>query len=556
MRNIRTIFVGKKSFFILVILGLFVINAIWVIPTLRSTRASASVFALTIAERIQSEINGSLGNAFSEIIAVSGEVADEPDRTVITFKNLLRYHSIFTTISLVDRSGKELVRIDSSGSLSPEKFIDQSRNTSFYLALQGRTTFTSPIILSDGEAHVTLVVPVPKKGEFIDEVVIAELNVENLLSIVRSPRIGKGHVYILDRDGVEILNPDVVKILQHHNLSSRRIVKKVLVDGTTADGLAQDDGYVNDIGEDTFTVGMLIPVVKWGIFVEQPRSQALAGEQQTVILAIVVSFLAIIIFLVVALSIVKLRKLTTQLEEANERLEHLDQAKSEFISLASHQLRTPLTIIKGYLSLVLEESFGPITAQMRESLEKAAFSTEQLVKLVNELLNLSRIESGKMKYEFVTNDLVKIMNEVAVGLRPQADAKQIVIKVEAEQGLPQFIFDRDKIREVVINLLHNAIKYTPKGEIIVHAEIITKLGQEMVRLSVKDTGMGMTKEDMQKLFTKFARAEGARIVDPNGIGLGLFFVRRVIEDHGGTVSVQSSGPGKGSIFTVEIPFKQ
>ncbi|MBI1839139.1 MAG: cache domain-containing protein, partial [Candidatus Colwellbacteria bacterium] len=256
MYNIRTTLPRQGIFFALTILGLIALNVIWIIPTLRSTRGSASVFALTVAERVQSEINGSLGNALNEIKGVAGEAADEPERINSTFRYLLLRNPTFTSIALVDRNARELVRLDSSGLLSSEKFIDQSRNTSFYLGLQNRTAFTQPVVLPNGEVHVTLIVPVPTKVEFIERVIIAELNIQHLLSIIRSPKIGEGHVYVLDRDGVEILNPNPAKILRRDNFSTRAIVKKVFLDGTTADGLASEDRYVNENGVDTFTVGM------------------------------------------------------------------------------------------------------------------------------------------------------------------------------------------------------------------------------------------------------------------------------------------------------------
>ncbi len=425
MRDIRTIFIGKKSFFVLIILGLFVINAIWLVPTLRSTRASASVFAFTVAERIQSEINGSLQTALNETTGVAGEVAEEPLRINNAFKNLLLRNPIFKSVALVDQDGKELVRVDSSGPLPPEKFIDQLRNPSLYLALQGAPKFGLPVISSNGELSMTLAVPVPKKGEFIDKVIIAELNVQNLLSIIRSPKIGQGHAYVLDRDGVEILNPDPARILKHQNFSSRSIVKKILVDEVTADGLAPDDGYVNDVGEDTFTVGIPVPIVKWGVFVEQPRAQALAGERQTIILAIVTSLLAIIIFLVIASSITKLRELTMQLEGANAKLEEFDEQKSEFVSLVGHQLRAPMTVIKGYVSLIMDGTIKAGTKKEQDVLEKVMSSTEQLVKLVSGLLDLSRIESGKIKYEFVRGDFTKMVHEVIDKFRQNAERKKI-----------------------------------------------------------------------------------------------------------------------------------
>lgn len=557
MRDIRTIFLGKRSFFVLIILGLSVINAIWLIPTLQSTRVSASVFGLAVAERIQSEINGSLGNALNQIIGISGEVADEPERIGIIFKNLLRYHPIFTSVSLVDRSGKELARIDPSGPLGPEKFIDQSKNTSFYLALQGRTTFTSPIISPNGEPHVTLVIPVPKKGELVDSVIVAELNVQNLLSIIRSPKIGRGHAYVLDRDGTQILHPDPAKISQHQNFSARAIVKKVLVDSVTADGLAGDDGYVNDAGENTFTVGTPVPVVKWGVFVEQPRSQAFAGERQTITLAIVTFLLAITIFLVIARTTVRLRQLSAQLADANATLKQLDQAKSEFVSIAGHQLRTPLTVIKGYISLAQEGEFGATkkNKKLSNALAIVANSTDQLVKLVSDLLDLSRIESGKMHYEFKESDFAKMTGAIVKEYMPAAKHKGLELTFENNaKEIGSFLFDPDKMREVVVNIIDNAMKYSKEGKVEVRMESLDQ--GRTLRFSVKDHGLGIKKEDLSQLFVKFTRLPEAKNVVANGTGIGLYFAKSIVEDHGGRVGVESPGPGKGSTFWVEIPLKR
>src|SRR3989344_7110941 len=196
-----------------------------------------------------------------------------------------------------------------------------------------------------------------------------------------------------------------------------------------------------------------------------------------------------------------LQSLTKELEEANEELRKLDQAKSEFISIASHQLRSPLTVIRGYIAMFSEGTFGAITEQARDALGRVSFSAEQLIKLVASLLNLSRIESGK-------------------------------------------------IREVVVNLIDNAIKYSPKGKISVS---LSK--NASILLLVKDSGIGIAKEDIRKLFAKFSRSTDAQKVDPNGMGIGLYFVKRVVEDHGGKVWADSEGVGNGSTFTVELPIK-
>lgn len=555
MQNIRTIFLGKRSFFALIILGLFAINAIWLIPTLRNARTSASMFALTVAERIRSEINGSLGNALNEVMGVAGEVSDEPERTTVTFNNLLRYHPIFTNISLVDRSARELVHIDSSGPLGPEKFMDQSRNTSFYLALQGRTTLTAPVILPNGEVHVTFAVPVPKKGEFIDKVIIAELNVQNLLSIIRSPKIGLGHVYVLDRDGTEILNPDVAKILQHQNFSARPIVRKVLVDGVIADGLAPDDGYVNDAGEDTFTVGIPVPVVRWGVFAEQPRAVALAGERQAIILAIVTSLLVIVIFFVIMLGTAKLRAMTIRDMQHIEKIEQLVKARSEFLYIASHQLRTPVSVITGTLSLLQEDMLEKLPAEKRKSLLDGIFvKAKKLTHIINDILQASEMDIVDFKLSDKTVQPIDVRGMVAricADLKEEAEKKHLIFQYpHAVSPVPLIVLGQERyLEQAILNLVDNAIKYTFNGFVRVE---LAENGASVI-IKVSDSGIGIPLDDQPKMFEKFKRARNAENAYTDGSGLGLFIVRKVIEAHpGGRVYFESAGENKGTTFVVEI----
>ncbi|MDP3779015.1 MAG: ATP-binding protein [bacterium] len=252
----------------------------------------------------------------------------------------------------------------------------------------------------------------------------------------------------------------------------------------------------------------------------------------------------------------RMQHLALELNNANKELRRLDQTKSEFISIASHQLRAPLTVIKGYLSLAIEGTLGEIAEKAKESLGHAAFATDQLNKLVNELLNLSRIESGKIQYTFAANNLNKIIIEVAEELKSQATNKGVSLRLKLDGNLAQFIFDRDKMREIVINYIHNAIKYTPKGNVDIRSEMVKKTTGEFVRFSVADQGMGIDKEDISRLFGKFIRTDQAKVSDPNGMGLGLYFVKKVAEDHGGSAWAESPGINKGSTFIIEIPFKQ
>lgn len=245
----------------------------------------------------------------------------------------------------------------------------------------------------------------------------------------------------------------------------------------------------------------------------------------------------------------KLEVLSSELAQANERLEELDRLKSEFISMAGHQLRAPLTVIKGYTSLILEGTVGGATGKIKEVLEKVMFSAEQLIKLVSGLLDLSRIEAGKIKYDFTRGDLAKIAEEVIDKFRPNAGKKGLEIVFENKAGASTLTLDQDKIREAVVNYLDNAIKYSDKGRIGVTLE---RSGNNL-RFAVKDVGLGIKAEDISKMFGKFHRTEEAQVKDPNGMGIGLYFVKRVVEDHGGKVGVYSGGVGKGSTFWMDLP---
>lgn len=276
-------------------------------------------------------------------------------------------------------------------------------------------------------------------------------------------------------------------------------------------------------------------------------------------------FLALLIFSILLIRSVrkeveqreKLQVLSQELAKANDELKKLDQLKSEFISVASHQLRTPLTIIKGYVSLILEGTIKPGEQAEKDSLQKVATVTEQLIKLVSDLLNLSRIEAGKIKYDFTKNDFTKVIEEVISEIKPNAAKKglELIFQNDAVNLLPS-IFDADKFREIVINFTDNAIKYSTKGKIIVKLEKINGDQPAKIRFSVRDQGIGIKPEDLKKLFAKFMRAEEASRLDPNGMGLGLYFVKRVAEDHGGRVGVESAGLGEGSTFFVELPIRE
>lgn len=248
----------------------------------------------------------------------------------------------------------------------------------------------------------------------------------------------------------------------------------------------------------------------------------------------------------------ELQEIATKLAVANEELRRLDNTKSEFISIASHQLRTPLTAIKGFLSLVLEGSYGKLSADVEDVLNKVYSANNHLVDLVENLLNISRIESGRIQYQFAPMDIAGIVHELADAFSVVAKGRRLNLAfVYPETPVPPFLMDSQKIREVISNMIDNAIKYTQQGGVTVR---LSSDG-EKVRIAVSDTGVGIAPEDLPILFQKFRRGKESGKVNVSGTGLGLYVGKSFAEAHGGRMIIESEGVGKGSTFTLELPFR-
>lgn len=248
----------------------------------------------------------------------------------------------------------------------------------------------------------------------------------------------------------------------------------------------------------------------------------------------------------------EIEKLTEKLQRANKRVRVLDQMKSEFVSIASHQLRSPLTSIRGYTSMLLEGSYGKIPKKAEKAVSHIHESSRYMALSVEDFLNVSRIESGKMKYEFSTFNVKEVAKDIVNEARQTAMQKGLLLTFESKYKNGCVVrADISKVRQVLRNLIDNAIKYTPRGDIVVsvHDDPTAKT----VQISVRDTGVGMDKETMKEVFEKFIRAKNANDINATGGGLGLFIAKEMIEHMGGTITPSSEGKGKGSTFTLTLP---
>lgn len=245
----------------------------------------------------------------------------------------------------------------------------------------------------------------------------------------------------------------------------------------------------------------------------------------------------------------KIDDATGELKRSNDKLRALDEAKDEFVSMASHQLRTPLTSIKGYVSMVAEEDVGKLNADQKKMLGQALFSSQRMVYLISDLLNVSRLKTGKFIIEAKPVNLPAVIESELEQLKEGASAKDISLNFVKPKHFPILNLDEMKIRQVIMNFSDNAIYYTPNG-----GKITLQLHEkkDSIEFTVKDTGIGVPKEDRHKLFTKFYRANNAKKARPDGTGLGLFMAKKVIIAQGGSV-IFDSVEGKGSTFGFSFP---
>lgn len=247
----------------------------------------------------------------------------------------------------------------------------------------------------------------------------------------------------------------------------------------------------------------------------------------------------------------KVNAATKQLRSANEKLKELDATKDDFIGIASHQLRTPLTSVKGYISMVLDGDVGKITHQQKQMLDQAFLSAQRMVYLIADLLNLSRLRTGKFVIEPIKTSLADLVQNEVDQLAESAKNKGITLEYKKPKSCTPLMIDHTKMSQVVMNFIDNALFYTPKGKKV---SISISETPQSLQLLVEDEGMGVPKSEQHHLFTKFYRAKNAKKVRPDGTGLGLFMAKKVIVAQGGSI-VFKSAEGKGSTFGFILPKK-
>ena len=249
-------------------------------------------------------------------------------------------------------------------------------------------------------------------------------------------------------------------------------------------------------------------------------------------------------------------RLLYEINEIKQRLAVLDKKKSEFLAIASHHLRDPLTAIKGYSSMIIDGSFGEVQPLVLDATVKIFESSKRLITTISDFMNISNIESGNIKFSFTDVDMEKLVTKITNEMSLSARRAGTILDVMIDKNYENYfvVADTEKIRQVIVSIFDNAIKYAPQKEITV---LLSKTSDKTkVVLSVSDTGIGMDKSTLEKIFKKFSRASGMTTIYTEGLGLGLYVAQEIVTAHKGRIWAVSEGEGTGATFYVELDAKK
>ena len=527
----------------------------------------------------------------------------------VEYLKLLRVVPAITDAAMLDASGKEQVRVSRLSMNVIASGADYSNDPRFLETKAGKTYFSPVYFRGGSEPYITIAV-----GSSGGAVTLAEVNLKFIWDVVSRISIGKeGLAYVVDSRGQLIAHPDISYVLQQQDLSKLpqvRAARGIDENGGELVSIARSSQ-----GKEVLTTYVRIAPLGWTVLVEQPLVEAFAplyaSLQRTGLLLVAGLALAVAASLYVARRMVhpiqaiqrgaeqlaagkldepiivrtgdelqalagqfndmasqlkqsyaglerKVEERTLELSASLEQqtaimvqLEVANQHKSEFLANMSHELRTPLNAIIGFSEVLGEEMFGDVNPKQAEYLDDINSSGKHLLALINDILDLSKIEAGKMDLELSPLDMETALGDAMTLLRDRATRSSVVLELQCPEPIGTWIADVRKFKQIMVNLLSNAVKFTPSGgRVTVRAE---RLAGE-VRIAVSDTGIGIRPEDQVLVFEAFRQATGDHLQKSEGTGLGLALTRRFVELHGGRLSLQSE-PGHGSTFTFNLPHR-
>jgi signal transduction histidine kinase len=515
------------------------------------------------------------------------------------FHRLLKLVPAITEIRSADATGRERLRVSRTDldDLDSGRRLDASP---VFIAARKSGIYYGPTYFKDGsEPYVTLGV---RDNDADGWVTLAEVNLKFVGELIHDIRFGReGRAYVVDGENHLVAHPDIRHVLRKTNLAGLAPVRAL--SGAT-DGGANGDSRASSTGENLDHVRVLtsrapVGVAQWSVFVEQPEDEAFAPVYASIVRTVFLFLLGIAFALAAAYFLAKrlsqpilavqrgavrlgsgdlqtridvntgdevealanefnlmaaeLQELYTGLEqkvaEKTAQLEMANRHKSEFLANMSHELRTPLNAVIGFSEALKERMFGELNAKQLEYVSDIYASGQHLLSLINDILDLSKVEAGYMSLDIREFDLPAAVKNCCTLIRERAQRQRLNFECAVEPGIASWPGDERKFKQVLLNLLSNAVKFTPAGGSVL---LRAKVEDGWLVVSVRDTGVGISLEDRAAIFKEFHQLRTSATAKHEGTGLGLALSRRLVELHCGTLTVEST-PGQGSTFTARFP---
>ncbi|MDP2598202.1 MAG: sensor histidine kinase [Candidatus Liptonbacteria bacterium] len=542
---------------------------------------------------IQNVLGGMVSGLQPNIIANTADAVNQTN-DILLKKIFDSNRSIgLEEVSFVGLDGKELAAMsDKYPQGAPQNVLrDESGASWFQLVKDGDTYVSDEVDFSGGTPRITIAAPAKDQSGAVAFVLLGNFNLAPLKTAIQDVSLGtSGYLYLVDRHG-KVLAGSFNAPAIAADMSGTGVVEEIL-GGKDFSGAGGQRRYNNFMGDTVVAAGKFVPGFGWGLVAEWPAKEADASVNDliyrknfpilfAVFIAVIISSILLAGFVVKPVRALEkgtalvaegkfdtevrintgdeLEELGLAFNKMTAGLKQLEELKNEFVFIAAHELRTPVAAMKGYLTLILQGLAGTVDDKAKEFIAKVVKSNDRLAQLVNDLLEVSRSEGGKLTIKVAPIDITEPIKGVLSELQSLADKASVTMNYEPATALPKVMADGDRVKEVMINLIGNSIKYMgpPKGEAGAAGTVTVShetMNNELIT-HVTDTGLGMSKEAQAKLFQKFYRVSTDKTKDIQGTGLGLFIVKEIIEKMNGAISATSEGDGKGTTFSFTLPIE-
>jgi signal transduction histidine kinase len=506
---------------------------------------------------------------------------------------LLRLAPAVTHAVVVDATGRERLKVSRERMVLPEDLADRAGDIAFVQARAGVAFFGPVYFVRQSEPYMCLAVPIERTTGEVIGVLMAEVNLTAIWEVITGITVGRtGYAYVVSRTGDLIAHPDLSLVLQKQHLAHLGQVQAALA------GVPGLVTHTNLQGESVLTTATTIPLVGWAVLVERSVREAYAPLYRSLLRTALLFLLGLGLAGVVRFQMHRrvvrpvdllqhgatrigsgalhyrlnvrtgdelealadaFNQMAAQLQASyadledkvaarTRELELANRHKSQFLAQMSHELRTPLHAILGYTQLILDRIYGEIPPLLDEKLRRVYQSGQHLLQLINAVLDLARMESGRLVLSLTEYTMADLVSTVVATVEPLAAAKQLRLTVALPADLPRGVGDAARLTQVLFNLVGNAIAFTDEGEV----GIDVSASDDLFTVTVRDTGPGIAAEEQPRIFEAFHRGDQAHTYPQQGTGLGLAIAKQIIERHRGHIGVRSC-PGEGATFWFTIP---